>query len=182
MKIDRALDEFRVPFTGLKDGHHVFEFHLGETFFDAFEYSEIDSADISATVLLEKTANMLVFITSLKGIVQVDCDRCGEPIDQAMEGSFRLVVKFGSETGETDEDVLVLGPSEFMVDLSQYLYEYAHLTVPARRVHPLVEECNQDILKKLEEMRVTQDAESKWIEIKDMALDEPGLPDDDEEE
>jgi uncharacterized metal-binding protein YceD (DUF177 family) len=182
MRIDRALDEYRVPFTGLKDGHHVFEFHLGDQFFEAFEYSEIDGADIQVHTELEKSANMLVFNTVLKGSVSVDCDRCTELIRQEVEGEFQLVVKFGPETGSTDEDVLVLGPQEYQVDLSHYFYEYAHLSLPARRVHPDVSQCNQDVLKKLDEMRVESDSESHWIAIKDMEMgdSEPYL--DDEEE
>jgi uncharacterized protein len=181
MKIDRALDEYRVPFTGLKDGHHEFAFHLGKQFFEAFEYSEIENAEISVDVDLEKSANMLVFNSYLHGEVGVDCDRCGDPVAQEIEDEFRLVVKFGEQTGASDEDVLVLGPQEFEVDLAHYFYEYAHLTLPARHVHSELSECNQDVILKLEEMRVIEDSETNWIAIKDMKRSDPA-PDDDEEE
>lgn len=184
MKKDRALEEYRVPFTGLKDGHHTFAFRLGKEFFEAFEYSEIDVAEISVTSELDKTANMLVFQTDLRGEVFVDCDTCGEPIAVEVEDHFRLVVKFGDETGSTDEDVLVLGPQEYEVDLSQFLYEYAHLALPARHVHDEIRNCNQDVLKKLEAMRVEHDSESQWIAVKDMEHSEPASEDffEDEEE
>lgn len=182
MKIDRALDEYRVPFTGLKDGHHVFEFYLGEQFFEAFEHSEMHGADIQVNTELEKSATMLVFHSVLKGSVAVECDRCTELIRQKIEGEFQLVVKFGPETGSTDEDVLVLGPQEYQVDLSHYFYEYAHLSLPARRVHPDASQCNQDILKKLDAMRVESDSESHWIALKDMEMgdSEPYLNDEEE--
>lgn len=181
MRIDRALDEYRVPFTGLKDGHHAFVFYIGDQFFEAFEYSEVNGADIQVHTELEKSANMLVFNTVLKGSVAVDCDRCTELIRQEVDGEFRLVVKFGLETGSTDEDVLVLGPQEYQVDLSHYFYEYAHLSLPARRVHPDMSQCNQDVLKKLDEMRVENDSGSHWIALKNMEMSD-SEPDLDEEE
>jgi uncharacterized metal-binding protein YceD (DUF177 family) len=182
MRIDRALDEYRVPFTGLKDGNHGFRFLLGNEFFAAFEFSEIDEAEIRASVELEKSSTMMVFLTELEGSVQVDCDRCGDRISQPVSGAFRLVVKFGEETESTDDDVLVLGPQEYEVDLSLYFYEYAHLMLPARRVHEEIRDCNQDVLRKLDEMRVESDAEANWIAMKNMVLDNPEPFEDDEEE
>jgi len=71
------------------------------------------------------------------------------------------------------EDVLVLGPQEYELDISQHLYEYAHLCIPARRAHLDVADCNQGVLKELQKYSVENDANSNWIELKDMQLEEP---------
>lgn len=169
MKTDRRLEEYCIPFLGLKNGKHQFRFSLGKKFFEAFDYSEITDASIEVSVILEKTTTMLVFDIELEGEVGVDCDRCGEPIGQPMSGVFRLIVKFGSETGTTEDDVLVLGPAEHQVDLSQYLYEYAHLCLPARRVHERPDQCNQDVLARLDQLRAESSSEEDWIAMKNMS-------------
>jgi len=183
MRIDRALDEFRVPFTGLKDGHHTFSFHLGDAFFEAFEYSEMEGANIEVRTELEKTPTLMVWDSTLLGTVMVNCDRCSDPMEQSIGGTFRLVAKFGEQTREADEDdVIILGPQEFQVDLSHFFFEYANLCMPARRVHARMEDCNQEVLAKLESMSTPENSESRWIALKNMEAGGPEPHDDEFEE
>ncbi|MCC6600752.1 MAG: DUF177 domain-containing protein [Crocinitomicaceae bacterium] len=169
----KVLKEYRIPFLGLKTGKHLYDYRLDKKFFEAFEYSEIEEATIDAAVELERQPSMMIASTRISGKVQLICDRCGDPLDQPVSGDFHLIVKFGQETGDSIEDVLILGPQEFELDLSQYLYEYSHLCIPARHVHPDLASCNQQVLGELKKYGVDDDAERKWIAIKNMHLEEP---------
>lgn len=164
----KALKEFRIPFIGLKQGSHQYEFHLGDAFFEAFEYSEIEHADLKVLLELEKQTNMLVLHFRLNGQVQVLCDRCGDPVHQPISGKHDLIVKFGDHTSDTDDDLMELGPAESDIDVSQFLYEYTHLDLPVRHVHAELSECNQQVLAQLEKYRVQEAADSQWIALKNM--------------
>ena len=46
--------EYIIPFSGLKQGKHEFEYNIENTFFESFEYNEFNGADIKLQVTLNK--------------------------------------------------------------------------------------------------------------------------------
>ena len=168
----RVSKEFRVPFTGLEPGKYDFEFTLGEKFFEAFDYSEISKGNIAVLVELEKQSSMMLFHFDLSGTVQVSCDRCGDPLEQPIHFTEQLIVKFGDETRDDNPDILVLGPSEHEVDLTHYFYEYAHLALPARHVHPDIASCNQDVIAELKKHAVEESDASQWAALKNFNIED----------
>jgi len=169
----KAVHDFRIPFIGLKLGVHEFEFTLDDAFFESFEFSEIESATIEAQVTLEKQTTMLVVDVALKGEVGCTCDRCGERILIPVEAKHRLVVKFGNETKELEDDLLVLGPAEHEIDLAQYLYESAQLALPARRVHEIEADCEPTAIAKLQQYQIDKTHNSQWAELKNLNYEDP---------
>lgn len=169
----KANKEYQIPYLGLKLGNHLYEFTLTDTFFDKFEFSEIRQAEIEAEVELEKQSAMLLFTIHLEGKVQTVCDRCGDDLEIPIAISEQLIVKFGETTGSEEEDILIHGPSEFAVDLSQYFYEYAHLALPQRHVHDSLEDCNQESLKELEKYRSDVTTNTQWAELKNLNYEDP---------
>jgi uncharacterized metal-binding protein YceD (DUF177 family) len=167
-RVKRQTKEYTIPFLGLKLGKHDFDLRVKDDFFGRFDYSEIHEADITVHVELEKKETLLSLHFTLDGKVRVLCDRCGDEIDQPIHSEERLVVKLGDETGTTDDEVLVLGPAEHEVDLSQYLYEFAHLALPVKHTHPVLSDCNQRVLKELETLRVEHDADARWEALKNL--------------
>ncbi|MFN6379105.1 MAG: YceD family protein [Flavobacteriales bacterium] len=178
----KALKEYQIPFLGLKVGTHSYEFTLTEAFFEAFEYSEITESNIAVELEFEKQGTLMVLDFELKGSVTLLCDRCGDPYSQIIQSNERLIVKFGDETGHTDEDILVLGPSENTVDVSQYLYEYAHLALPAKHVHAAEAECNQEVLAAYKKYTVDSDNRDEWAALKNLQFEDNEPLEDDEEE
>lgn len=169
----KGLKEYRIPYLGLKLGQHQYQFTLTAAFFDKFEFSEIHDCNIVADVVLEKQSTMLIIDTVLSGEVSSICDHCGDDLRIEVETSQRLIVKFGDETGSTDEDILVLGPGDHEVDMSQFLYEYAHLALPARHVHKSEADCNQEALRRLASYRVEQTANTQWANLKNLNYEDP---------
>lgn len=178
----KKLKEYQIPFLGLKIGSHQYEFTLTDEFFEAFEYSEIIHANINVDVELEKQSTMMVVHFQLSGTVELNCDRCGDAYQQNISSKERLIVKYGDETSSTDEDILILGTKESHLDLSQYLYEYAHLALPAKHVHPTEEECNQEVLVAYKKYTVESDDRDSWAALKNLHFDENEPLEDDEEE
>lgn len=157
----KAMKEFNIPFLGLKPGRHTFTFEVKDKFFEAFDYSEIHKADIQLEVEVEKQSTMLVLDFKLHGTVKVLCDRCGDEIGQNISSENKLVIKFGERTGSTDFDVFVIGPGEAEVNIAQFIYEFTHLALPARRVHDKIEDCNQDVLAVMNQYIVNEPGEDE---------------------
>src|SRR5690606_11887557 len=104
----KKLKDFDIPFVGLKQGKHQFDFKIKTAFFDAFEYDDFNDADIKVSLLLDKKSNMLELTFRSQGYVNVNCDVSNEAYDQELEGELHLVVKFGDEYNDENEEILII--------------------------------------------------------------------------
>jgi len=155
----KELREFTIPFVGLKLGEHQFEFNIGKQFFEYFEYDEFNDADIKLVVTLTKKVTLLEFELSFDGFVNVNCDVTNEPYNQEISGEYHLVVKFGDSFNNENDDLLIVPHGSSEVNIQQYVYESLVLAMPARRIHPGIEDgtLKSDILIKLEELSLKQE-------------------------
>jgi uncharacterized metal-binding protein YceD (DUF177 family) len=150
----KQLKEFTIKFVGLKLGEHCFEYQIDKKFFEHFEYDEFNDANIDARVNLNKKTTLLEFSFEIFGTVNVNCDLTNEPFNQEIQNQFNLVVNFGEEYNDENDEILIIPHGEYEINISQYLYELIVLSVPSKRVHPGVKDgtLESDILKKLEEL------------------------------
>ncbi|WKW46265.1 DUF177 domain-containing protein [Myroides sp. JBRI-B21084] len=128
--------DFLIQFSGLKLGTHQFEYTIENDFFNLFNYSEFNSTNIQVTVNLLKKQTMLELDFSHKGTVNVPCDVTNEDFDLPIEGTLKLLVKFGNEFNNENDELLILPFGEFQFSVAQYIYEMIALSVPYKRVHP----------------------------------------------
>jgi uncharacterized metal-binding protein YceD (DUF177 family) len=169
--------QFIIPVTGLKPGSHPFEFEIDDSFFEDFEYSEIHNGLIHMSLVVEKEENLLVFHFDFRGLVKVPCDRCYELFDLPIEGNQRLILKFGSDYHEESEEIQVVPIGENHFDVSPFIYEYVHLALPVRRVHPENETgentCAEEINSRLEDLSSSSGPDPRWealTQLKNMKL------------
>jgi uncharacterized protein len=165
----KKTSDHSIPYTGLKLGIHEFEFKLSEKFFEGFEYSEISGSEILVKVILDKKNTMIILDFIIGGKAETLCDRCQEKLEIELDHEDRVFVKFGEQTSATDGEILVLGPQEFEIELSQFLYEFSHLAMPAKRVHSTMNACNEDIIQILDEMadfEEEKETDSRWDALK----------------
>lgn len=169
-----SLRKYEIPFAGLKDGEHSFEFQISKEFFENYEASVISNGSLIAEVTLEKSQRLLVLDIVIHGEVEVPCDRCLDLFMQALAFEEKLFVKFGEEHKELAEDVLVLANNEHTLNIAQYIYEFIHLHLPYKRVHPDLPEgesgCNREMLNRLNELIIDQTSEvqgdPRWKKLK----------------
>lgn len=175
----KQSNESLIPFIGLKIGKHPFEFRITETFFEDFEYDEFDRCDIKVHVVLEKKSTMLELAFRHEGTVEVPCDLTGELFDLPVKGKLHLVVQFGDEFNNDNEELLILPHGEHQVDISQYIYEMIVLSVPFKRVHPGVKDgtLKSPVLDKLHELSVgevekkEEETDPRWDSLKKLLKD-----------
>jgi DUF177 domain-containing protein len=164
--IMKALKSYTIPFVGLKVGEHHFDYQIDNTFFQHFEYDEFNAVDVKIDLKLDKKSTLLELLFCAEGVVNVNCDITNEPYDQAINDEFKLVVKFGNEYNDENEDILIIPHGEYEINVAQYIYELIILAVPIKRVHPGIEDgsLQSDILSKLEELSPSEDIKTKSSE------------------
>jgi uncharacterized metal-binding protein YceD (DUF177 family) len=156
--------EFLIPFVGLKLGKHHFEYQINNAFFENFEYDEFQNSDIKVSLVLDKKSTMLELDFKHKGTVNVPCDLTGEDFDLPLKGKMKLIVRFGEEFNNDNEELLILPHGEFEIDVEQYIYEMIALSVPQKRVHPRVKE------EKFEN-KEEEDIDPRWEKLKKLLTD-----------
>lgn len=130
-EVVKYLKRYRIPFSGLKVGDHVFDFDIDKKFFDCFEYSLVKDGNLQATVSLARQENMLVADFHIEGQIELNCDICLSDFPAKTVIDERLIVKFTEEDmGDTTEEILVLSKNEYGLDIADLLYEYINLAVP----------------------------------------------------
>ena len=169
------LKEYLIPFSGLKIGKHQFDYQLDNTFFKHFDYDEFNDASIKVNIVLEKKTTMLELDFKHKGTVNVPCDVSGEEFDLPIKGKFKLLVKFGDEFNDENEELLILPHGEFQFSVAQYIYETIVLSIPLRRVHPGIKDGSlTEVIQKLESLAPKEgkteeqkdDIEPRWENLK----------------
>ena len=63
------MNDYRITVGGIEEGTHSFIFNIKDSFFKAFNKTEIRHANIIATVLLKKENNKLALSIELNGVV-----------------------------------------------------------------------------------------------------------------
>ena len=161
--------QYKIPFVGLKEGKHEFEFTAGEEFFEEYQYVLVDNVSLEATVELEKLSTMMVMIIKTHGKYTTQCDMCGDDIQSEASSENKLFIKFG-EGESTDENILLLDQSEYEINVAELLFEFFVTSVPLKHMHPKGE-CNQEVLDKLETYKVQETQEESnpmWDKLKEL--------------
>lgn len=169
------LSQYTLPFRGLSEGKHLFDFDVNDRFFAEFENSEVEKGDLKIQVELEKRSTHMRLSFSISGVVQIVCDRCLENFNYPLESTRELLVKFSEKRVEDEAELIYLHPNDFQIEIAQYIYEFVILSLPIRRIHPDGENgetlCDPVMIKKLDEMRyhgndLDEPEDPRWKELK----------------
>lgn len=168
-----TLKQFNIPHIKLSLGTHHFDFEVNDAFFSHFEESEIHKADVKVGIELLKESSMMVLEFSIRGKAEVVCDRCLDTFYLPLDNHYRLIVKFGDDYQEQSDEVIIIPMGDSPLYLGQIIYEYLHLSLPIKKVHPEDANgqsgCNPAIMEALKQYTKTteQNGEDKDQEEKD---------------
>lgn len=164
------LKNYSIEYVGLSLDNHKFEFEINDKFFSHFEYSQIQHANIQLELEVAKQERMMVLDFIFKGEVEVTCDRCSDEFMFPVDVTEQLIVKFGSEHVEESDDVVVVADNEYQFNLSEYIYEYIHLALPIKVIHPDDEDgnsgCDPEVLRILNSVIVSNEQDPRWEALK----------------
>jgi len=172
----KDLKGFNIQFVGLKEGNHLYTYDIDNTFFAFFNYDEYESSSIKVSLDFNKKSTLFELDFEAKGYVEVPCDTTGELFNQEIDSNLRLIVNFGSEFNDDNEEILILPHEAYEVNVAQYIYEMIVLSVPLKRVHPGVldgslESKTLSKLKELDSNRVekpVEETDPRWDKLKNL--------------
>ena len=167
--------QFIIRLNGLVIGTHLYEFEVNNTFFESRDYCEIAGAKVAVKLELIKQNSLIQLNFSIAGTLNVACDRCTKPFPIKIDASEQLFVKHANPDEVHPENVLVLPFGENDLDISQPLYEFISLALPARKV-PCEEDsafkCDEETLKKLNQVSTDEPEQNPgdtiWDKLKDV--------------
>ncbi|MDP3358589.1 MAG: DUF177 domain-containing protein [Lutibacter sp.] len=159
----KDLKEFDISFIGLKEGIHQFEYTIDKKFFDFFNYDEFYGSNVKVAVSLLKNTTILELDFVFSGWVEVACDLTTELFHQPIDANIHLIVKFGDEFNDENEELLIIPFSESKINVAQYIYEAIVLAVPLKRIHPGVIDgsLHSEVLEKLKEFEIKAEDEEE---------------------
>lgn len=168
--------DYIIPFEGLKLGNHQFQYSIKRTFFDVYKYDDFLDSTIKVVLDFNKKNTLFELRFNILGTVLINCDVSGEEFNQPLDGSLDLIVKFGDEYNNENEEVLILPHNEYEIDISQYIYELIILSVPVKRIHPKIIDGTLkskaiDKLAKLQENANNKDTDPRWDKLKELIKD-----------
>lgn len=143
------LQNYNIAFVGLKVGKHHYSFSIKQEFFKLFDTEqEFENADIAVLVELDKHSTFLEFLIKTSGNVDLVCDISGEDFSQPIENQIKVLVKFGEEYDDSNEEIITIpsGDSEF--NIAQLIYEAVVLSIPMKKISPNISDENLNLLDK----------------------------------
>ena len=182
----KDLKEFDISFIGLKEGIHQFEYTIDKKFFDFFNYDEFYDANVKVMLSFLKNTTIFELDFAFSGWVEVACDVTTELFHQPIEADIHLIVKFGDEYNDENEELLIIPHSENKMNVAQYIYEAIVLAVPIKRVHPGVIDgsLHSEVLEKLKEFEIkdedqeeeqeenkTKENDPRWNKLKNIQIE-----------
>ena len=147
--------EYYIQFTSLSDGKHDYHFKIGDSFFAEFDYTDIEGANLTVDLVLDKRPTMLVVDFQIEGTLNVMCDRCTDNCDISVKGQDEIIYKFTEEEIE-DEKIIAVLPNEFGIDVSNPIFEISALLLPSKRLHE-AGQCNTEMLNAIDDYLIVEE-------------------------
>ena len=162
-KVKRLYD---IDIFRLDNGEHQFEMEVNDAFFSLFNYGLVEKGRAKVDVLLQKTDTMLTLDMDIRGVVELICDRSLEPFEYSINLEERLLVKYGEEEEELDDDLLVITKNTQKINLAQFVYEIIGISLPMKKIHPdyLEEDDEEDSDDELSEGKLVYSSSSDGME------------------
>lgn len=169
-------EKYRLKFRGLSKGKHDFVFQITDDFFSNYPESEVKKGEVEVKVEMIMSNDVITLNFKMKGSLYIQCDRCLEFFYLPMKYKSVLYVESGdynSDLSDVDNTIMI-SHKENEIVLDKHFYDYIHLSLPVRRIHPDDANgnstCDPEMLEKLEifEPKDNNAINPEWDKLKDL--------------
>lgn len=142
------MNLFGVNIVGLSLSVHQFQYDLDEQFFKQYGTEVVSRGKLGATVALNKHETFLEAEFTIKGTVELVCDRSLDLFDYPVAIHQKMVYNYGNDPEgylsadrqdpdrEVSENVQIIHRDTATLDIGQPMYEFIVLAVPMKKLHP----------------------------------------------
>lgn len=127
--------EFKLALSGLPQGDHRREFHLGKQFFVNMENTDIHDADLKVKLDIRHEHEMYDMTFHISGTVTLICDRCLDSLVMPLETTYHVVVKYGDAFNDETDELLVIPYEDSSLNVAYMIYDTVVLAIPMKHVH-----------------------------------------------
>lgn len=164
------LRNYDIVFSGQRNGKHEFQFEIDKAFFQLFDTEqEFTEPRIVADVLMDKHTTFLEVTIKTSGTVNLVCDITNENFTHPIENELNVLVKFGAEYDDSEEDVITIPMTDHAFNVAQLIYEVVMLAIPMKKISPNVSEEDLEILEKFspkDETEEEPESDPRWEALK----------------
>ena len=169
------LEKYKIDLKGMRTDTCQYEFLLDNQFFADVDGSEVQKGKVHVALAVKRTSRAYELNFQTSGVVWVPCDRCLDDMEQPITSVDKLIVKFGEEYAEEDDNLVVIPETEGVINVTWFMYEFIALAIPMKHVHA-PGKCNKEMKGKLNKhLCSTPDDEVGFSDIvsdTDMVLEE----------
>jgi uncharacterized metal-binding protein YceD (DUF177 family) len=169
------MSNFTVKLGTITSNKKSFSFEVRDSFFEAFSFSELVHANISAIATLDKDGENISLNLKIKGqINQLDCDICAHKLSVHVFGEANLIIKKTNEDLLSTDEILYVKKHENQLNLKHLIFELIVLSTPKKRQHALDKQgkrtCNKEMLNLLNKYTQTHEKTSdpRWDALKNL--------------
>lgn len=154
---------YSIDLQALKVGVHSFTFTIDDHFFEAWPESEVHRGSGVVNVELARHLALIEMKINIAATVEISCDRCLDEFMLPVNFEASPVVRITDTPGSDDGDTIWVSPMDDRLELAQYIYESIILSLPFQRVHPDIQDCNQEMVRRF---RIVSPEEIEQIEAR----------------
>lgn len=127
---------------------------IGNADFEAVENTLVKGGDLQVTVTVTSDPVGLNIAFDIAGTAIVECDRCLDDMEVAVNCQENLKVQF-SDHYEDADDIIYVEDKQTDLDLWPFIYDYIVLALPLTHAHA-EGQCNPDMMDTLNRYMVTK--------------------------
>ncbi len=159
----KITSPYLVNLNSLIDGENVFKYSLNTTFFEQYNFGEIQAGDFSIEVNFVKSSARILVLLNINGYAKTLCDKCVASIEIPMKGQFKYTLR-KVESGESedqfsDDEFITINENNLIFDTAPMMYENIHLLLPIQRTacedRNGNKQCDEQALQKLNLSNIT---------------------------
>lgn len=165
---------FEVP--KLRDGENTEQYEIDSSFFQEFESPVLSEGQIQVEAKIMKYHRHLDVTFQFNGAVVLNCDRCLEPYDEALDFEQRVVYAYDEDLEINTDEVVLIDENNPHLYVGKDLYDFIVLQVPLRKVpSEEIHVCPESVLQMLgeiespeseEETSEEEEIDPRWAALK----------------
>lgn len=157
---------YKIDIQSLTFKQHEYHFEGDSKFFDTFENSPVNKGKWECGLILDKSETMIQINFSIKGEVELICDRSLKAFRYQLNFSQRSIFKYGEEWEELDDEITIIPRNLDQLNIGSLIFEYIVLNLPMRKIHPDLneEEWDEDLIYSTDEEFENEEAEEQEVD------------------